>query len=240
MVLPQTNGPRGNRLLAALPDDAYGRLRPHIEVARLPLAKTLVEVGEPIDRVYFPHDSIVAIVSVMENGAVAEMSTVGREGMTGIGNLWNGDIAVGRQIVQMEGTATSIALPALRNAVRESEPLRSLLSTYTEAFLAQVMQSQACNSLHSVQQRACRWLLLAHDRSGRNSFPLTQESLAQMLGVNRTSVTLVARTLQNAGLIRYRRGSITVTDRPGLEDVSCECYGIIRRHYERLLPQAFN
>lgn len=175
----------------------------------------------------------------MADGAVAEMATVGREGVTSIGALWGTDVTFGRLLVEVAGSASTLDLSRLRAAANESEALRSLLAVYTQAFPGQVMQGQACRTLHSAQERCDRWLLMAHDRSAGDRFPLTHEFLAQMVGVNRSTVSLILRRLQQAGLIRSQRGAITVLDRAGLEAMSCECYGIIRRHFEDLLPHTY-
>ena len=165
------------------------------------------------------------------------MATVGNEGAVGAGALLDDNTATGRYLVQLPGSALAIEPAKLRIALEESPSLRALLAAYARAFVGQVMQSVACNAVHSAEERCARWLLMTHDRSGGDTFALTQEFLAQMLGVHRPTVTIVARTLQRAGLIRYSRGSITVLDRAGLEEAACECYHLIRRRYERLLPQ---
>lgn len=225
-----------NHLLAVLPPEDAARLRPHLERVALPQGRVLFDAGEPYTRVYFPEEGVVSIVCLFEDGATAEMATVGKEGVVGAGVLLGGDIAISRHMVQVPGSALAIDGAVFRDGLQESRTLRSLAGAYTQAFIAQVLQSVACNGVHAVDERCARWLLMTHDRSEGDTFALTQEYLAQMLGVHRPTVSIAARALQRAGLIRYSRGAITVLDRPGLEEASCECYRIIRRHYERLLP----
>lgn len=227
-----TDQPRsGNRLLDRLPEQDWQRMRPHFEPVELPLAKVLFEGDEPYRRLYFPTDGIVSVVAVFESGATAEMATVGREGMVGAGAILSSDTALGRHLVQVPGAGLMIGYADFRRLEREFPALRRVLLAYGQAFLIQVLQSVACNGVHSVEERAARWLLMCHDRSHGDTFLLTQEFLAEMLGVSRPAVSTVARTLQRAGLIRYSRGVMTVEDRPGLEEASCECYRIISREY---------
>lgn len=191
----------------------------------------LAEVGEPIGYVYFPHTAVICLMAVMrENGAV-ETATIGPEGVVGFEMLW-GATAINRTIVQVSGEATRIRLRDMATAVRESSTLRAVLLRYIGAFLVQVTQSVACNGLHKLEERCCRWLLMAHDRAQRDSFPITQDYLAEMLGVHRPTITVVARALQAAGLIRYSRGVLTIVDRRGLQASACECYAIVRRAYD--------
>ncbi len=228
-----------NRLLAALSPEEAAKLRPHLETVPLPHGKVLFDPDEPFTRVYFPEDGVVSLVAVFEDGTTSEMATVGREGVVGFSALLDKDTAVGRHLVEVPGSALSMPFSRFRGVLRQSEPLRALCAAHARAFLAQVLQTVACNGVHTVEERCARWLLMTHDRSGGDTFALTQEFLAQMLGVHRPTVTLVARSLQGAGLIHYSRGAITVVDRRRLEEASCECYGIIRRQYERLLPRTF-
>lgn len=185
---------------------------------------------------YFPRKGVVSLVSVFESGESAEMATVGREGMVSASAFLGAEQACARQVVQVPGSAFAMELAALRRLAERLPALNSLLTRYACAFLAEALQSVACNSLHSVEGRCARWLLTMHDRSGSDSFALTQEYLAEMLSVSRPTVNLAARRLQRAGLIRYRRGVITLLDRAGLESSACECYRLIRSRYEKYLP----
>jgi CRP-like cAMP-binding protein len=212
----------------------FARLAPSLNVVELAPRSILVEPGEKIRRVYFPHSTVICLMAVMEESGVSETATIGPEGMAGFEVLLGRDAAMNRTLVQVSGTASSVGVRELREAVNESATLRMLLLRYIGAFLVQVTQSVACNSLHKLEERCCRWLLMAHDRAGRDSFSLTQEFLAEMLGVHRPTVTIVARTLQSAGLIRYSRGMLTIVDRKGLEDATCECYAIARQAYEEI------
>jgi len=226
-----------NALLAALRAEDLERLRPFLEVVQLEHETLLYEAGGRIDQIYFPHNAVISRVAMMRDGRIAETGTLGREGFTGSETmLGNDDTATGRCIVQVPGRASRLPLATLRVFVDERREARNLLMAYTRALFAQVLQSVACNAMHSVEERCARWLLMTHDRAETNSFALTQEFLAEMLGVRRASVNLVGRAFQRAGLIRYTRGIITILDRAGLESVSCECYNIIQRVFDQLLP----
>lgn len=224
-----------NRLLAALPQEDWRAMRPHFEEVDLPAARVLVEADRPFRRLYFPTSGVISALAVFADGSGAEVATVGREGMAGVGAVLGSDTAFCRHLVQVPGSALVVAHDAFRRLERQVPAFRATLLAYVQAFLAQVMQSVACNGVHPVEERAARWLLMCHDRAGCDSFPLTQEFLAEMLGASRAAVSVVARTLRRAGLIRYSRGVVTVEDRAGLEEASCECYGIIRRQYEKRL-----
>lgn len=229
----------GNRLLAALADKDLARLRADLEEVRLENGAILVDADQRLTHAYFPHDSVVSLVSLMADGRVAETATIGREGAVGFDLLPNGATAFNRHAVRVRGRASRIEFGRMRRAVQDVPGLKLALSRYTQAFVAQVLQSVACSGLHDVEARCSRWLLMTHDRVGKDSFPLTQEFLAEMLGVHRPTVTVAARTLQRAGLIRYSRGVVTIVDRVELEKAGCECYGIVRRRFERLLPLTF-
>jgi CRP-like cAMP-binding protein len=235
----QDNLHRINRLLAALPSEEFKRLLPSLEVVSLARGDMMIEPDQPIRFVWFPHFGVVSVVTPLEDGTEVEAATIGREGVVGCELLTGGDSGISRTFVQVSGEASRIEFAQMRRRQRESRPLADLLDRYARALFKQVMQSVACNGQHSVEERCCRWLLMAHDRAGSDSFDLTQEFLSDMLGVRRASVTVVARTLQTAGLIRYSRGTITVVDRQGLEEGSCECYRAVRDTYERLLPQVY-
>jgi CRP-like cAMP-binding protein len=230
---------RTNRLLATLEPDDLTALEPHFGVISLSRGQVLYEPGDVIGHIYFPHDAIISLVNVMEDGASNEVAVFGREGVVGLLSALVTREAFGRYIVQMAGTASRIAFEHL-NEVRNARPkLRQLIMNYGEAFLSQTFQTVSCNALHPVEARCCRWILSMHDRAEGDTLPLTHEFLAEMLGVQRSSVSVVTRTLQTAGLIQQSRGSITVTDRAGLEETTCECYSKIRRVYQRLLPGTY-
>jgi CRP-like cAMP-binding protein len=214
-----------NRLLSALPDSEYERLLPHLEQVSLTLKQIIYLPNEPIEYVYFPNSGIISLVNLTEDGGTVEAATVGKEGMVGLPLLLGADRMMGQAITQIVGDA--VRTPA--------SPLYSLLLRYTQALMNLMSQSVACNRLHSVEERCCRWLLLCQDRVESDEFALTQEFLAQMLGVRRASVSVVAAILQKAGLIRYRRGKIMILDRLGLEAASCECYQMVKQELDRLL-----
>lgn len=225
--------PRGNRLLDALPAEELERLRPHLETVSLGLKEVLAEPDEPIEHVYFPINGAFSMIATMEDGQGVEVGTIGNEGMLGLAVFLGRETMPLRAISQVPGEAVRMRSDVLRE-LRPGDRLHELLRLYTEAMFVFAAQSSACNRLHSVEQRASRWLLHTQDRVGRDEYPLTQEFLAQMLGVRRASVSEVAGGLQRAGLISYGRGRIRVLDRPGLETRSCECYGIIRAEFDRL------
>ena len=195
----------------------------------------LFQPNEPITHVYFPLTGIVSLIVVGEDGADVEVATVGNEGIVGLGGLLAGDASFSRQVVQLGGRAVCIARAPFLAAVNQSRRMRGLLAAHADAFTAQLMQSAACNARHDVEQRLARWLMTVADRSGQTSLPFTHHAVAEMLGVQRPTVTLSARMMQSAGLIDYRRGTLTIVDRSGLTDVACECYGIIRRAYDNAL-----
>ena len=221
-----------NRLLAALPHTIMWSLRSHLKPVSLARDRVLCEAGEPLRRVYFVEAGAVSLVTVFEDGTTAEMATVAREGVVGIGTLLGGEHALGRYVVALPGFAWSVEASRFRSALTEHPELRAACEGYVQAFLANLLQNVACNASHRVEQRCARWLLMCDDQAEDGSFDLTQEYLAEMLGVRRSTVTVVARTLQNIDLIRYRRGAITILDRRGLEAVACECYRIVRNGYE--------
>jgi CRP-like cAMP-binding protein len=225
---------RANRLIAALPAREFAQLVPYLEVVPLPARTMLVESGAPLEFAYFPHAGVICLMAEMRKG-VAETATVGPEGFIGFEALLGGNTASQRVLVQVEGSASRMPIAELRAAADESAKVRGLLLGYVRYFITQVLQSVACNGLHVVRERCARWLLMAHDRAGTDSFNLTQEFLADLLGIQRPSVTHVARNLQAAGLIRYSWGRLTITDRKGLEAAACECYGMVARALEETL-----
>lgn len=224
-----------NRILATLPQAEWQKIRSACQPIELVNGQVLIEEGEPFAYVYFPEGGIISTVSVFETGQVAEIAATGHEGMVSIAAVMGGERAYNRSLVQMPGSALMMDIQAFRRMQGDLPVFRRRLRSYARVFLGQIMQSVACNGVHSVEERCARWLLMARDRSESDELPLTQEFLAQMLGVSRPAVNLVARTLQAAGLIRYRRGEVSILDRQGLEDVSCECYRLIRQHYQEYL-----
>lgn len=223
-----------NRLLSALPRREHRLLRPALEPVVLEAEQVLYEPGEPIRHVYFPERGVISVLAIMEDGAGVEAGLVGREGMAGLPLFLGRDTAPFRVVVQVHGTAQRLAAAPFREALRHARRLDELLRRYLDAFLTHLAQSAACNSRHSVEKRCCRWLLLAHDRIGEDEFPLTQKFLAAMLSVRRTGVVEVAGALQRAGLIRYRRGWVTILDRRGLEAASCPCFQVVKERFDRL------
>ena len=217
--------PSANNLLAALPADDYARLAPTLGNIPLKLKRFLYKPGEAIDQVYFPGGGFASVVTVLKDGAMVEVATIGREGMLGMSAALNCDPSPAATMVQAE---TEVCYTMSAKAFREEMDRRGafyeLLTRYGQALVGFIMQSTACNAVHSVEQRLARWLLLAHDRVGKDDFPLTQEFAAMMLGTSRPTVTVVAGTLQKAGLIKYHRGHVTVVNRTNLEAASCECY----------------
>jgi CRP-like cAMP-binding protein len=223
-----------NRLLAALEPEDLRRLAPHLERVDLARGTVLLEPDAELRHVWWPEDCVVSLVIPTRDGGAAEAATIGREGMVGFFAILGDHRALARNVVQVPGRALRLPFGVLREAFAASPPVRQVCLRYVAALLAHVLQSAACNALHTVEARLARWLLLLQDRvDGDPRLPLTQEFLAEMLGVQRTTVTTAARALQRAGLIAYKWGGVTVLDRTGLERVSCECYGVIRERYER-------
>jgi CRP-like cAMP-binding protein len=228
-----------NRLLAALKPEDFSLVERNLEIVTLKPAEILYEAGDDVRYAYFPHDGMVSLVAVLEEGVSAEVAVFGREGVMGFVSSLVTRVSFGRYVVQVPGTASRIEAGRLRQAVESSPDIRHLFQRYTEALLAQTFQTVACNAVHSVEARCCRWVLATHDRVNRDDLPLTHEFLAEMLGVQRPTVSLITRTLQSAGLIRQGRGVLTVVDRDGLEKAACGCYRAIRSSFERLLPGTY-
>jgi CRP-like cAMP-binding protein len=226
-----------NRLLDALPAEDLKLIAPQLALIDLERGRLLYDPGDRIDTVYFPHDGVISLMTLMENGAAIESATIGREGALGLMAAVAPRQSLSRAIVQTPTRAARISAAQLHEAWEKSPHIRHLVDRHTEALFGHAIQSVACNALHSVEARFCRWLLTCHDRISTNTVALTQEFLADMLGVQRTTVTAVARTLQMKGAIRYRRGVVDIIDRTVLEQLACECYGVIRGTYERLLPE---
>jgi CRP-like cAMP-binding protein len=225
-----------NRLLESLPAEDYGLVAPHLGPMDLERGRLLYDPGDRIDVVYFPLDGVISLMTLMENGAAIESATIGREGALGLMAAVSPRQSLSRAIVQTPVKAIRIGAAQLHEAWEKSPRIRDLVDRHNEALFGHAIQSVACNALHSVEARFCRWLLTCHDRISSDTVALTQEFLADMLGVQRTTVTAVARTLQAKGAIRYRRGVVDIVDRAALEQLTCECYGVIHRTYERLLP----
>jgi CRP-like cAMP-binding protein len=226
-----------NRLLVSLPADDHALLAPHLASVELERGRLLYDPGDRIDSVYFPHDGVISLMTLMENGAAIESATIGREGALGLNAAVTPRQSMSRALVQTPVRASRISSHALHEVWEKSARLRELVERHTEALFGHALQSVGCNALHSVEARFCRWLLTCHDRITTDTIALTQEFLADMLGVQRTTVTAVARSLQEKGVIRYRRGVVDIIDRGGLEALTCECYAAIQRNYERLLPR---
>jgi CRP-like cAMP-binding protein len=223
-----------NHLLAALSAPELKRLRPHLEPFPMPLGHVVYESGRILDHVYFPTTAIVSLLYVMEDGASAEIAVVGREGLVGISLFMGGETTPSRAVVQSEGHCFRLAAAHLRAEFSRAGSMQQLLLRYTQSLITQMAQTAVCNRHHSVDQQLCRWLLLSLDRLPSLELVMTQELIANMLGVRREGVTAAAGKLQDAGVIEYRRGRITVLDRPKLEKMSCECYEVVRRECERL------
>lgn len=228
--------PCENRLLRALPADDWQRLLPQLKPVDLPLGRVLYESGGPSSHVYFPTTAIVSLLYVLADGASAEIAVVGFEGMVGISLFMGGDTTPSRAVVQSKGSALSLPGRVLKQEFDRGGPLMHLLLRYTQALITQMTQTAVCNRHHSLEQQLCRWLLLCLDRLQGNEIAMTQELIANMLGVRRGGVTEAAGRLQRAALINYNRGHITVLDRSGLEAHVCECYDVVKRETERLLP----
>jgi CRP-like cAMP-binding protein len=231
---------RANRFLAALEPGDFALFEPHLEAVMLPRGTVLYEPGDPIRYTYFPHDAIVSLVDVMEDGRLAEVAMFGREGLFGLLSAFVSREAFGRYVVQVPGTASRIPLEHMYAAIQARPALQRQVLAYNEALLAQAYHTVACNAVHPVEARCCRWLLSTHDRLDQDALPLTHEFLAEMLGVQRSTVSSVLRGLQISGLIEQRRGGIQVTDRAGLEQAACECYRKIRSRFGRLLPATYS
>jgi len=228
--------PKKNHLLESLPDAEWKRWEPVLEKVDLPLGMVLYESGSALSHVYFPTTAIVSLLYVMENGASAEIAVVGNEGIVGVSLFMGGETTPSRAVVQSAGEGYRLSAARMKTEFNLAGPVLHLLLRYTQALLTQMAQTAVCNRHHSLDQQLCRWLLLSLDRLHGNELVMTQELIANMLGVRREGVTEGALKLQRAGLIRYSRGHITVLDRAGLETRSCECYAVVKKEYDRLLP----
>jgi CRP-like cAMP-binding protein len=226
-----------NRLLAALPADHFAHVSLHLEPVPMPLGEVLHEPGDPMRYGYFPTTAIASLLNVMEDGAATEVAVVGYEGMVGISLFMGGETSPSRSVVHSAGHGFRMKAQTLKDEFARAGPLQHLLLRYTQALLTQMAQTAVCNRHHSLDQQLCRWLLLSLDRLHSNRLEMTQELIANILGVRREGITEAAGNLQRAGLIEYYRGHIAVLDRPGLEARVCECYAAVRAEYDRLLPK---
>jgi CRP-like cAMP-binding protein len=231
--------PVQNRLLTVLDAQDLELVSSKLVPVTLEKGALLYDPGDMIDAIYFPDDCVISLMTLMESGAAIESAAIGREGALGLMAAVSPRQSLSRAIVQVPGRARRITAAHLHRAWEQSARIRDLIDRHNEALFAHAIHSVACNALHSVEARFCRWLLSCHDRIDSSTVSLTQEFLADMLGVQRTTVTVVARALQAAGLIRYRRGVVDILDRAGLEAIACECYRAVRRNYQRLLPDPF-
>jgi len=234
--MPTAPESRKNHLLAALPDAEWQRWQPQLELVDMPLGQVLYESGSTLSHVYFPITAIVSLLYVMEDGASAEIAVVGNEGIVGIALFMGGESTSSRAVVQSAGQGLRLKARVIKDEFNRA-PVLHLLLRYTQALITQMAQTAVCNRHHSLDQQLCRWLLLSLDRLHGSDLMMTQELIANMLGVRREGVTEAALKLQKAGLIRYARGRISVLDRPGLEKRSCECYAVVKKEYDRLLPE---
>jgi CRP-like cAMP-binding protein len=233
--LPPSDGRPKNRLLAALPDEDFRRILPHLKTVPLLVKETLLKRGAPIRYVYFPNGGVCSVTAMMKNGTAVEVATVGDEGMIGIAAFFGGQAMPGESMVQVPDTnAERMTVEAFQAELDRHGALHDAINRYSQGTIALMMQSTACMALHHVQERCCRWLLMTHDRVGADQFSLSHEFLAMMLGSTRPTVTLVARSLQQAKLIRYIHAKVTILNRKGLEAMSCECYATVKTEFDRL------
>ncbi|WP_373507913.1 Crp/Fnr family transcriptional regulator [Thiocapsa sp.] len=228
--------PKKNDLLAVLPDAEWKRWQPHLEAFEMPLGQVLYDSGSTLGYVYFPITSVVSLLYVMESGASAEIAVVGNEGMVGVSLFLGGESTPSRAVVRSAGMGIRLKAQVMKTEFNRAGPTMHLLLRYTQALISQIAQTAACNRHHTLDQQLCRFLLLSLDRRQASELRMTQELIGNMLGVRRESVTEAALKLRDAGLVRYARGRIQVLNRQGLEERSCECYGVLRKECERLLP----
>jgi CRP-like cAMP-binding protein len=238
--MPPNTHFKKNRLLASLPTTEWKRWSASLESVEMPLGHVLYEPGVALNYVYFPLTSIVSLLYVMENGASAEIAVVGNEGIVGVSLFMGGESTPSRAVVQSAGLGCRLKAQLMKDEFNKAGPVLHLLLRYTQALITQMSQTAVCNRHHSLDQQLCRWLLLSLDRLEGDELVMTQELIANMLGVRREGVTEGALGLQKLGLIKYARGHITVLDRPGLEKRTCECYAVVKREYDRLLPSGIS
>jgi CRP-like cAMP-binding protein len=231
----RTDETYSNRLLGALDPASRRRIDPHLQPVELKLGAVVCEAGGLLKHAYFPQGSVLSLLTVLENGSAIETANIGREGAFGLFAAMYSRVSFNRCLVQLEGNMVRCPIARLQLEFRHSEHVRNLFVSYSETQLSQVQQTVACNSMHTTEERMCRWLLMMHDRAQGKVLPYTHEFLSHMLGANRKSVTLAAQAMQAAGLISYRRGKIQVLDRLGLEEASCECYAIVKERFDAFL-----
>lgn len=224
-----------NQILAALSLAEYHRLASHLKPVDLISGQILLEPNEPIEKIYFPQQAMISLVSIMMDGSTTEIGLIGNEGMIGLTAILGGNSTTSRTIVQISGSALEVSAEVVRQEFQRGKELFKLLLLYTQAMLTQVSQSAACNRQHNIEERLARWLLSVHDCILKDELPLTQEFIANMLGIRRSGVTVAAGTLQQAGIIRYSRGKITILDRQALEETACECHNLVQNEFIRLL-----
>jgi CRP-like cAMP-binding protein len=234
--MPSPHSPKQNHLLAALPEEDYGRLLPDLELVAMPLAWAVYESGGHLGYLYFPTTCIVSLLYIMENGASAEIAITGNEGLVGVSLFMGGESTPSRAVVQSAGYGYRLKANTLKKEFAVGGHLQHLALRYTQALITQMAQTAVCNRHHTLDQQLCRWLLLSLDRLSGKELLMTQTLIADMLGVRREGVTAAAGHLQNAGLIQYSRGHIKIIDRPGLEKRVCECYAVVKKEFDRLLP----
>ncbi|WP_019139754.1 Crp/Fnr family transcriptional regulator [Noviherbaspirillum massiliense] len=238
MAVPASAQECANHLLSRLPEQEYQALKPHLTWVPTPLRMVLFERDKKIEYVYFPLSGAHSVLSIMEGGAMVEVGNFGNEGFSTVEILTGSELAIETTICQIPGESLRMDAAKFREILNGENELRRLVYRYLQAYLAQVSQSVACNRLHSTEERFARWILMSHDRAPGDEFQLTQEFLADMLGVHRPSVSLVARTFQRAGLLKYNRGVVTILDRAGIEEACCECYGVVRKQFERTIGKS--
>jgi CRP-like cAMP-binding protein len=232
--------PHKNRFLGAFESASRARVAPHLEQVEFKLGHVVCDAGGVLNHAYFPNGAVLSLLTVLENGSAIETANIGREGAFGLFAAMYSRTSFNRSIVQLEGGLLRVPIKVLQQEFDQSAYVRNLFVSYSETLLAQIQQTVACNSMHTTQERICRWLLMMHDRAESEDLVYTHEFLAAMMGVNRKSVTLAAQALQTAGLINYRRGKMQVVDRPGLESASCECYRVIKERFAVFLKPPFD
>ena len=231
---PPHNGQIPNRILRTLPKEEYEQLLPHLELLRFPMGRVVHEAGQEMTHVYFPNHGVLSMLTVLQNGDVIEIATVGNEGMADLSVFLGLNVSNSRLLVQVPGDTMRMEIGPFKELVAELDGLRTALGHFMVSMFTLVSQSAACNRLHPIEERAARWLLMTHDRVDSDNFPITHDFLASMLGVRRPSVTVAAGMLQKAGFIRYSRGQVRVLDRAGLEASACECYAIVREQFDSM------
>ena len=236
MTIDFASTAKNNQLLATLSDAVWERLLPNLELVKMPLGQVLYESGVMLSHVYFPTTAIVSLLYVLENGASAEIAVVGNDGIVGISLFMGGESTPSRAVVQSAGSGFRLKAQVMKDEFQRAGPMMLVLLRYTQALITQMAQTAVCNRHHSLDQQLCRWLLLSLDRIQSNELAMTQDLIANMLGVRREGVTVAALKLQAAELIRYARGHITVLNRDGIEKRACECYAVVKKEYDRLLP----